>query len=87
MGRMTPDGAPGQEQRDVARKIDNRCFEKARSRNQMTFTVVEQDITAPYTILEWIRLNWATAPVEKLRDAFENALAMQHSEIEKKHAD
>jgi hypothetical protein len=85
--RMVPEGAPTEEQRELAKKMDSACFEKARKHGEQTFTVVEHDPTAPLTILKWIELNWYTAPVAKLRDAFEDALAMQHSPIAKRPAD
>lgn len=84
---MTPDGAPGPEQKELAKKMDNQCYQKALARGEQTFTVVEHDPTAALTILEWIKLNWKTAPVPKLRDAFEDALAMEHSEVPKRYAD
>lgn len=74
-------------QRRRAIEQDGECFRKARERGEQTFTLVEHDPTAPYTILEWIRLNWATAPDAKLRDAFEDALAMRASSIPKRPAD
>jgi hypothetical protein len=85
--RMVPDGAPTTEQAELAKKMDRKCFDKAVARGEQTFTLVEHDPTAPLTILEWIKLNWKTAPVEKLRDAFEDALAMEHSTIAKRAAD
>ncbi len=66
---------------------DNTCYSKAVARGQSTFTLVEQDKTAPKTILRWIELNWDTAPESKLEDAFENALRMRRSVIEKKWPD
>jgi hypothetical protein len=85
--RMTPDGAPTEEQRELAKKMDAECFEKARKRGEQTFTVVEHDVTAPRTILFWIMENFANVPPEKLRDAFEDALARQHSKVTKRYAD
>lgn len=87
VSRMTAEGAPYPEHREKARKMDDKCAEKARARGQMTFTLVEQDLSAPMCILRWIELNWNTCPPDKLRDAFEDALAMQHSDIPKKNAD
>jgi hypothetical protein len=85
--RMVPEGPPTVDHREVAKKMDHQCFEKAAKRGEQTFTLVEHDPTAPRTILRWIELNWETAPVAKLRDAFEDALAMQHSPIAKRPAD
>jgi len=66
---------------------DMNCYEKAVKRSQRTFTVVEQDISAPKTILFWIMENWETAPTFKLEDAFETAIAMRDSTVVKKRAD
>ena len=66
---------------------DNACFAKASARGQRTFTVVEQDKTSPKTILFWIMENLTTAPREKLEDAFESAMGMRFSAIDKKNAD
>lgn len=86
--RLVPEGAPNQEHREFARKMDDRCHEKAKERNQQTFTLVEQDRSAPRTILFWIMENFdGKTPPEKLRDAFEDALAMQFSPVEKKAPD
>lgn len=87
MVRQTGDGAPLPEHRQVAIKHDDLCAAKAKERGQMTFTLVEQDMSAPLVILEWIKLNWQTCPPEKLRDAFEDALAMKCSPVAKKWAD
>ena len=87
MARMVNDGAPGPEQKQLNRKHDNACYRKAFERNEMTFTLVERDRSSPRTILFWIMENFATAPPEKLRDAFEDARAMQFSRVEKKNAD
>ena len=66
---------------------DMNCYEKAKQRGQRTFTVVEQDISAPKTILFWIMENWATATTSKLEDAFETAIGMRDSTVVKKKAD
>lgn len=87
MSRMVGDNEPLPGQRELAIKMDKDCYDKAVARGQQTFTVVEQDITAPMVILRWIELNWETAPISKLRDAFEDALCMKASKIAKKHAD
>jgi len=73
--------------RDEVRTRDYRCFEKARAAGQMTFTVIEQDQSAPLTILRWIELNFATCSRQKLIDAFESALNMRDSLRPKKAAD
>jgi hypothetical protein len=74
-------------QREKAILMDAECFRKATERGEQTFTLVEHDPTAPKTILHWIKLNWDTAPIEKLRDAFEDALSMKTSTIPKRSAD
>jgi hypothetical protein len=56
---------------------DRNCFVRAKQRGQLTFTLVAQDITAPTTIAEWIKLNIETAPAEKLREALDDAIAMR----------
>lgn len=56
---------------------DAKVFKKAQSRNQRTWTVVEQDITAVKTIAHWIYLNIETAPDDKLRTALEEILVMR----------
>jgi hypothetical protein len=87
LARMTNDGPPGFEEKLAARKRDAECFRKAEARGELTFTVTERDPTSPKTILFWIMENFETAPAEKLRDAFEGALGMQFSQIQKKRAD
>lgn len=87
MARMVGDNGPLEGQQDVARKMDNECHRKAISRGQQTFTLVEQDQTSAKTVLAWIWLNWDTAPVSKLRDAFEDAICFKCSPIQKKAAD
>ncbi len=47
---------------------------RAKQRGQATFTLVEQDRTAPQTICHWITANIETAPEDKLRTALEAAL-------------
>jgi len=73
--------------RDECRTRDYNCADKARNRNEMTFTVIERDPTSPLTILRWIELNWETAPREKLLAAFSSALNMRDSEVVKRAAD
>lgn len=66
---------------------DRAVYEKAVKRIQRTFTLVEQDKSSPRTILFWIMENFYTSPDDKLYDAFEDALAMKNSTIEKKNPD
>lgn len=77
---------PGPAEREQAIKLDNECFQKARSRGQQTFTLVEQDISAPTVIAEWIKQNIETAPAGKLIDALQGAIAMRGAKV-RKHAD
>ena len=58
-------------------KVDGCCFQKAKERGQMTFTVVEQDETAVRVIAHWIYLNIEKASPEKLRLALEECLEMR----------
>ena len=66
---------------------DSICHAKAKQRGQKTFTLVEQDITAPGVICDWISRNIYTCPKEKLREALEAAIAMRDSDVKKKDAD
>jgi hypothetical protein len=81
------DNFDGMTLRDEARARDQRCFEKARAAGEITFTVREQDASAPLTIMRWIELNFHTAPRAKLLEAFESALNMRDSALPKKAAD
>ena len=76
-----------EQQKTKAMAMDSSCFSRARQRGEQTFTLVERDLTAPATIIEWIKLNLATAPPEKLIDALKDAIAMQRSPVVKRHAD
>jgi hypothetical protein len=62
---------------------DTQVHARAKQRGQRTFTIVEQDITAPATICEWITRNIETASDAKLRDALESALEMRKFEKRK----
>jgi hypothetical protein len=53
---------------------DAKVFVRAADRGQDTFTLVEQDASAPGTICDWITRNIETAPAEKLRTALERAI-------------
>lgn len=50
------------------------CHLKAKQRGEKTFTLVQQDMTGPSVICEWIKQNIETAPADKLRDALEAAI-------------
>ncbi len=56
---------------------DEDVHSRAKDRGQGTFTLVEQDRTAPATIVDWIGRNIETAPEDKLRDALERALTFR----------
>lgn len=73
--------------RDKHRHQDIKCQDKARDRMQLTFTLVEQDMSSPHVILDWIKYNLKTCPNDKLIEAFECALVMKDSTIQKKAAD
>jgi len=65
---------------------DQNCYEKAKARGERTFTLVAQDLSAPATICEWIKLNIETATEEKLYLALEAAMEMRTNQ-RRKHAD
>jgi len=54
------------------------CLNKAAD-DEMIFVLRGKDITSPRTILDWIKTNitYSNLPDEKLREAFECALAMR----------
>ncbi len=74
--------------KDEARKAnqvqDGDCYTKAKARGQMTFSLVEQDMTAVQTIAFWILLNVNSAPEEKLRAAFDDMMVMREFKGKKK---
>ena len=63
------------------------CLKKAEQRGDLCFTLVEQDLSAPAVICEWIKQNIETAPYEKLSHALYKAFNMTHSTRKRKHAD
>ena len=66
---------------------DEACYRKARVAGERTFTLRERDKSSPKTILYWIMLNWDTCPTLKLQDAFEDAINMRDSALDKRVAD
>lgn len=60
-------------------KSNNYSLNQARP-DEIIFVLKETDETAPWIILEWIRENIHTAPEDKLRSAFEQALAMRKAD-------
>jgi hypothetical protein len=52
------------------------CLAKAGD-NEMLFILRGQDVSAPKVVLHWIAKNFENASNEKLREAFECALAMK----------
>jgi hypothetical protein len=65
---------------------DTQCHARAKSRGQRTFTLVEQDVTTPKVICEWIKENIETAPRQKLLEALDSAILMRDFPG-RKHAD
>ena len=53
------------------------CRQKAIARNDLTFTLVGQDLSSPRTIAFWILENIHTAPAEKLQSALTKAIRMR----------
>jgi hypothetical protein len=62
---------------------DDKCHLKARERGQRTFTLVEQDLTAPRTIAYWILENIETCPRQKLHLAIDDACDMRAAKFRK----
>lgn len=56
---------------------DQKCFEKAQARGDLTFTVVGRDMSSPRVICEWIKENIETCPEDKLHEALSRAIAMR----------
>lgn len=72
----------------MSQDSDNRCYEKARSRGQRTFTLVEQDVMAPCIIGEWIVYGILQGVSrEKLHAALDDACNMRDSAVVKKVPD
>lgn len=85
--KMVSENPGSAEIKEKHRQADIKCQNKARERYQLTFTLVEQDMTSPHVILDWIKYNFKTCPNEKLIEAFECALAMKDTKIQVKAAD
>lgn len=67
---------------------DTQCHARAKNRGQETFTLVEQDDSAPEVICEWIKQNIRTCTRAKLEEALDSAIKWaQESKVGKKHAD
>lgn len=60
-----------------ATKHDDSCLENAGDLEPI-FVLRAQDESADRVILHWISKNFETCPDDKLRGAFEQALAMKH---------
>lgn len=60
-------------------KQNNHTLNQARP-DEIIFVLKATDETAPWVILEWIRENIHTASEDKLRSAFEQALAMRKAD-------
>lgn len=52
------------------------CLNKAAD-DEMLFVLRAQDVSAPKVVLHWIAKNFDNASEEKLREAFECAIAMK----------
>ena len=74
------------EQLEKLKAKDGTCFENARKNNELTFTLVEHDLTSPMIIVDWIRYNLRNCRAEKLHQALDVAIAMAHSP-KRRHAD
>lgn len=57
-------------------KLTDPCLKKAYA-DEKLFVLMARDGTAPLVILEWIKLNIATQPREKLIEALDAAIEMQ----------
>jgi hypothetical protein len=62
--------------KDELAKDAKGCLAKAND-NEMLFILRAQDVTAPKVVLHWIAKNFEITNEEKLREAFECALAMK----------
>lgn len=60
----------------AATKHNDLCLDNA-AIDEPIFVLRAQDASSPKVILHWIAKNFETCPDEKLRDAFEQALAMK----------
>ncbi len=87
MARLVNEGAPDGQWKSYQRKHDDETAARAKAKGLLTFTLTEADISTPETIVCWIFFNLRTAPVAKLRDAFEDMLSILTSTTPKKHAD
>lgn len=56
---------------------DAQVFVRAKQKDEQTFILRAQDLTAPKLVVLWIAENIESAPDEKLREAFERALLMR----------
>lgn len=62
-------------------KNTDTCLQKA-FEDEKLFVLMARDNTAPYVVLEWIKMNMSTQPDDKLREAFECALEMKNRQNE-----
>ena len=65
---------------------DTKVHAKAKGKGEPTFTLRVQDESSSLCIAEWIKLNIETAPVDKLREALDAAIAMREWP-NRRHAD
>lgn len=52
------------------------CLAKAKD-DEMLFVLRAQDMTSPFIVMEWIKMNFHNCPKEKLQEAFNCALEMR----------
>jgi len=64
---------------------DDSCLNQAED-NEFIFVLRGKDISSPLVVLEWIKLNFETAPKDKLKEAFNCALNMLET-VRRKTAD
>lgn len=63
----------------MATKENDTCRDTADREDLVRFTLHSKDLTAPATIVDWIKLNILTAPDKKLIEALECALEMRRN--------
>lgn len=61
----------------MAYKQNDPCLKKAYD-DEKIFVLMARDISAPTTILEWLKLAFYDQPDDKLREAFEAAIEMKN---------
>lgn len=83
---LLPPRQMNQEEKNLwASKSQSKCLQNAKD-NEPVFVLRGQDDSSPAVVLDWIQRNFESCPDDKLRDAFECALAMKNY-TERKVAD